>query len=220
MGGPPAGLDLAGDPAAVWRTVLAGWRPTPALLTEGGDATVAFAVAVRRLMAADGVVIDASASVVPCHGAGNATTHALIPLAVSQPVFHRAGDAGTAAAIARSGHEPVAVPAGALVHRARRSPGCGVVIPSSARATGRSGVLDPPDAVLALAPRCHVVLDTSGGRFDSRPVGALVDAGGVVVGALDDRLGAPGLRVGWLIARGEAVALAIESVRCESGGVA
>ena len=219
--------------------VRAGDGPQNDPVQVAGDGLVAaqvgavrFAHAVAGLMGSESRAPIDPARVVPTHGARNGLCHALVTLPADAPVYFPAVDPSAAVAILRSGHRPVPLAGrtGAsvaeMLEGIRRLPrgrgGAGLVLHFPSKPAGVTPTAGEWEEVVALSDRFLVVLDDVYGFLDPcpRPLAALIEAGGVVVDSCTIRLGAPGLRLGWLVTGGDRLEVARESVACESGGLA
>ena len=199
----------------------------------GTQGTTALAAAFAGLRHAERGEHVAPECFVATHGAFDAVRHALTVLPPSSPVAYAAPGFVMDIAVRRAGHQPVAVPwrlpepvgvwldrvEDLLVREGRR---CGLVVNFPSNPAGSIAGRPDWERLLALVERHRalLVVDDVYGFLDptTRPeLSGRDDV--VVVDSLSKRLGAPGLRLGYVMTSPANVAAVLASAATTSVGV-
>lgn len=191
---------------------------------------IAGVVAVER-----GVAVDPD-RILASHGALDGLCHALAGLPPGSPVLYPVPGFPVSTAIERAGHRaiPLHWALGAPLQdlmcdiqrfvAKNRSGNIGVIFNFPANPSGITPSVGEWDELVGLVAheRLHVVFDDVYGFLDRcpRPTEALLESGAVIVDSVSKRLGAPGLRLGWILAREDHMPAMRSSMARTSVGVA
>lgn len=202
----------------------------------GTQGSLRLCEAIAGVVAAERSLAVGPDRILASHGALDGLCHALAGLPPGSPVLYPVPGFPVSTAIDRANHRPVPLhwalgsPLRDLmsdIHRfvaENRSGDIGVILNFPANPSGLTPSVGEWDELTRLVAheRLHVVFDDVYGFLDRcpRPTEALLESGAVIVDSISKRLGAPGLRLGWILAREDQMPAMRSSMARTSVGVA